>query len=106
MKTAPFLSILYGFLVFLSGFMDFQYNQKILALIIEVTFSLIILANAIFYTRYQNYILLAAAGLLIIFYCIEFALTHRFLAAILTAVSVLICILQLIKIFKLDEPPE
>lgn len=103
MKISPFVSFIYGLIVILSGIMSFRFENKLIALLIEIPLGAIIIGNAFFMMlekKLSYYVLLILSFLLAIYYGYNFSQTTHFFPALLTGISFFVFVHELLKIFR------
>ena len=103
MGTIPYLTLLYGLIVILSGLMDYQHTDRFLAIFFEAPLGALIFISSLFMIKNKalaHYIAATCSFIMIIYYGYFFASTVNFFPGILTAVSAYIFVMQFIKIFR------
>ena len=103
-KNTAFGPLFLGLLVFVSGIMGYQHTHNFINFLLETfsglvlfIFSFVMMKNKL----YAYYIGSLIALILVIFYGYSFANTTQFFPGLLSALSVYILAIQIIKIFRI-----
>jgi hypothetical protein len=106
MKTTSLISLIYGLVLILSGFMEYSFQNRILSLIIEVFGGIIIILSSLYFgeKKIHKYILIGLSLLLCAYYGYNFSKTLYFFQALLTMVSFYIFVRELVMILRITKP--
>ena len=106
MKVTAFTTFLFSLIIFVSGMMAFQYTENTFAIVSEVMVSIILFVSAFFMIKKHklaNYLALLLCIYLFGLYGYTFVKTTNFFPGILAALSAYVGLLQVLRIFRLDQ---
>ena len=107
MRPTTYITLIYGILVFLSGTMDYQAQNNLVALFVETGLGTLFLIN-IYFMRYRKafseYVAVGITLTLSIYYGYLFSTTTAFFPGLLTFIGAFIIVLHLIRIFNISTP--
>ena len=103
MKTPPYMTFLFGIMVFLSGFMKLGAEGFFFPYFLEILMGGVLFFMAILMMKGRLYSFWIAGGvscICFLYYGIFFYKTNEFLTGILAGVSLFVIILQIVQIGK------